>query len=97
MLPHRSVKLLALARRTQASVVEVEQLQPGGLAQFPQPAADGRLRGVEHLRGTRGRAGLHDGLEGLDLLEVERTGHVESASGHSGQWLWHAMNTVYRK
>ncbi|CAM3916316.1 hypothetical protein CADE109221_16175 [Castellaniella denitrificans] len=79
--PHGLVELAAFPRRAQASVIEIEQLQAGGRPEFGQAAADRGLGRVQDLGGAGGRAGFHDGLEGLDLLEIQGAGHGRAAGG----------------
>lgn len=68
-------QVLGLACRTQAATLHVEQLQAAGLLRLRQQAADRRLGGAQHLRGTRGGAGQHYRVEGFDLTEIQRSAH----------------------
>src|SRR3546814_2332699 len=71
---------LRLAGRLQATAGTLEELQAELLLAMLQHRADRRLGHVQHARGRRHRAGLHDGMEDLHLAEVHHRSFIVLAS-----------------
>ena len=69
---------LAVGLEGEALVVALEQLGVEQLLQPLQLLADGRLRQVEDLRGSRHAARLDDGYEGAQQGDVDVASHGDS-------------------